>query len=264
MKGGITLDKKRPVKTLQRIEDELRVSILDLIATMQIDKDYYRYLYFKPRREKYVIKSIDKNEEDKLALRCDHLEEIGMHDYLHPKVVNLYGFDIKKFSQFCVPKSFMNTSKQLELPRDVKIAITEYNEYWDYWSDPNVRQYEKERLESLVFYPYYDQENNSGRIVEVKDLEKILERVQKGEERQDGESRPVVVGGQLFINASAAIESSDKFEGYKNDKENIRDPRKDGDKLYDACESGGTFWGKSVEYADAPTIIGWINILKNN
>lgn len=261
---------ERPKRKLLNIERDLEAQFQELIQDMAADKDLF--LYFTGSKEiRYKPKALKKNDNDKYYLEAEKIEEINMYDETSMVNLDILTFKTDLAKRLKRSTSYTGSNKTAVLPHKLKKLITEYKEYWEYYSDPEVEKMEQERLDGLVAHPTYDQWNNNGRVVTVRDLELQLEKVLHNEDRIDGESRAVVVdNSRLFINASAALEQTDNFDEYKKYKEDgdgaiTRDPRKDGDKVYDVCEAGGgVFLGTYFTYAEAPELRAWINSLQED
>lgn len=142
------------------------------------------------------------------------------------------------------------------LPRELKAAIKEFIEFYRYTHDPHY----EEKLQKM---------RDNMQLLSIDENDRVVTKAQWLEAadncddiRSHGDSRAVVIDDStVCINASAAIEKFSGFEEFR-EKKKVRDPRKDGDLLYDACEvSNGTFKGHRVRYAERDEILAQIEML---
>lgn len=250
---------KRPNIPLEKLETKLIQEILNQISdNIALKTSYTVYLYDKNHRITYIINEKEPYiKEDKyLYLNVVEYEETSYGSNKRYVKLNLYEFDLNIYVLFLKTRTYTDSSKKKQLNRELKKAIRDYKEYWDYYNQPNIEQIEQERRDSIRLRRTYGEDENN-RVVTKADLERALQAVRSGAERMDHESRPVIINEKFCINASAAIEETDDWKDY-TEKRLSRKPTKDGDLLYRACEGSGDYKGYYVCFADEYDILAAI------
>ena len=211
---------KRPNIPLEKLETKLMQEVLNQISdNIALKTSYTVYLYDKNRRITYIINEKEPYiKEDKyLYLNVVEYEETSYGSNKRYVKLNLYEFDLQyiySMKYHCLKtRTYTDSSKKKQLNRELKKAIRDYKEYWDYYNQPNIEQIEQERRDSIRLRRTYGEHENN-RVVTKADLERALQAVRSGADRMDHESRPVIINEKFCINASAAIEETDDWKDY--------------------------------------------------
>ena len=239
---------------LSQLETEVTKEFLLFREQLSHSENGYRLvLYWKARRiaftipkENYIIKP-----HDHLVLNLS-----GYDSWADSQLIDLAtDFNPKDWVVKCIPLRSSNSSKTRSLPKELKEVVDAYRDYWAYMGNPDRATLEANRRARLQLFDVDD----TGREVSEAKWCEMIARASSGVERVDHEQRAVIIDNILCVNASAAIEYLPEFEEYRRKLTkgtDTGDPRKAGDKLYDACESKShNFRGHKVFYATADDII---------
>jgi hypothetical protein len=239
-------------RKLKYIEKDLLDSLEELREKSKNQGREARYIYDKRHKLKYAFYDVVQ-EDNTIKLILEDLEMPSFNNrYL--RTFDLQTSEHWKFWNIKIePGTYMDSNRSVQLPQSFKKFIQEYQEAVKYWK--NVPETDIKIL----------REDENNRVVALGDWQKAYNDAET--ERSLRESRAVIIGGRILcINASAAIEHLPEFEEYreqlKRGLEESSDPRKQGDKLYKACERGHWFKGHTVEYASKEVIKEQINIME--
>ena len=221
------------------LENEFEKFISSLrFSTLVIDENKRKFNLKKllKREDTYILQILEKGWDREIEL------------------LKVYDLDKWKYGEY---DPSISKYRLKSLPRDLKAVIREFIDYYHFTHNPNYEEYLRELKENLKPLNVDDE----GRYVS---KEQWLQAANDCDNpRFHGDSRAVIVDDCLVcINAAAAIENFEGFEEFRQ-KRKTRDPRKDGDLLYKACEvSNGSFKGHRVRYAEKDEILAQVEIIK--
>lgn len=214
------------------------------------EENYTPILYWKSRQIKFII--------PKAGGVIKHNNHLVLNLIGYDSWANNRSFDLA--TQFnstewgIKPVAIMASVSQRpvrKLPKSLGETLKAYIEYWAFINNPNRNALELERKNRLQLFDIEEH----GRVVSDETWKILIKRVLSGKQRLNNEQRAVIIDNILCCNASAAIEYLPEFEDYRRHSTN-RNPRKDGDLLYKACESKShKYKGHKVYYATANDII---------
>lgn len=190
------------------------------------------------------------NSEELTLKGTDTQEYIGSYHELHSNssevIVKLLEDNLEKASFIIEEQGYTPTKKSAAFPKKLIKLIDKYKDAKDV------------AIENIIVLEV----DENGRTTSLDDWKKAYEAALSGE-RGMYERRAVYVDDVLCIHASAAIEHLDCFEEYRS-KAKERDPRKDCNLIYKACETtGGMFKDVYCRYAEPEEIEVEIARLEN-